>query len=150
MIISFFQMTSVSSTGNKIINYSDRFTMTEMTGSWTSAVQAGIDSDATSFSGPPSSTGTLLQDPAAGTDTANQEFDVPYSLQTGLMRYASMQPVPGTKITATNTGMLYPTSGFTIATTYLGGPSITATMTAVQTFSVVSVENTVSYHHDKL
>lgn len=79
----------------------------------------------------------------AGGGAAGGEFTVPYYLQTGLTKYAPMQPVPPTKITAQNTTPLNPTSAFTVATTYMALPSVATTLTASQTFSVQSIENTV-------
>ncbi|KAK4981879.1 hypothetical protein LTR28_002912 [Elasticomyces elasticus] len=60
----------------------------------------------------------------------------------GLTRYAPMQPVPPTKITAKSPTPLYPTSAYVIATTWLPIPTIVKTVTASQTFNVKSMENT--------
>lgn len=82
----------------------------------------------------------------AGADTAAAgaaEFTVPYYLQTGLTKYAPMQPVPPTKITAKNPTPLNPTSAFSIATTWMPIATIATTITESQTFSVSSMENTV-------
>merc|ERR1711939_578933 len=67
---------------------------------------------------------------------------VPYPLQTGLTKYAPMQPIPPTKITKKQYSPLYPTSAVTIATTWLPNPTIVTTVTASLTFSVSSMENT--------
>ncbi len=70
-------------------------------------------------------------------------FGVPYNLQSGLTRYAPMQPVPPTKITANNPKPLFPTSPFVIATAALPPATILTTLTATPTFSVHSMQNTV-------
>ena len=71
-------------------------------------------------------------------------------MQTGLTRYAPMQPVPGTKVTATNTKPMFPTSSVRMATTRLPIPSQATTLTATQTFSTKMIENTVRYLKDGL
>jgi hypothetical protein len=60
-----------------------------------------------------------------------------------LTRYAPMIPQPPTKITATNTKPLYPTSSVQIAKSHLPIPKVQTTITQSQTFSVSSRENTV-------
>jgi len=71
-------------------------------------------------------------------------YGVPYQQQQGLTRYAPMQPQPGTKITATSAAPLFPTSSAVLATTWLPAPTILTTLTQVQTFSISSMQNTVS------
>ena len=82
--------------------------------------------------------------PAAG------DFNLAYTMQTGLTRYAPMQPIPPTKITAKNTKPLFPTSSVSIATTRLPIPKIQTTITQSQTYSVSSRENTVGHSHHAL
>lgn len=83
--------------------------------------------------------------PAGGAATpAASMYNIPYNLQSGLTKYAPMQPVPPTKITQNQATPLFPTSSYSVATTWLARPSIVTTMTLPQTFSVSSVENTVS------
>ncbi|PNS16339.1 hypothetical protein CAC42_6446 [Sphaceloma murrayae] len=134
----FLKMILTSTSGGQLINYSSRFTLTGMTGSFTPVVQAGINAAAGSTAGP-ANEDQLSNNVDAGAAAGNS---VPYSLQSGLTRYAPMQPVPPTKITAKTWTPLFPTSAFTIATTYLPIPSIVTTVTASQTFSVESIENT--------
>ena len=79
---------------------------------------------------------------AAPADAAG--YDMAYTMQTGATRYAPMQPIPKTKITATKTKALYPTSAIgKIAKGYLGKPKHSTTLTQTQTHSVKSHENTV-------
>lgn len=100
----------------------------------------------TGTAGPPSEDDLSAADPttAAGAD----EYNVEYTMQTGLTRYAPMQPVPGTKVTATNTKPMFPTSSVPIAKSKLPIPSQVTTLTATQTFSTKSVENTVCHPRD--
>jgi hypothetical protein len=89
-----------------------------------------------------------VADAAAGGSTASADegvYGTPYNLQTGLTKYAPMQPVPPTAITATNTSPLFPTSSVSLAATFLPIPSIVTTLTQVQTFSVSSHANTVCF-----
>lgn len=133
--------------GGTIINYSSRFTITGLVGQTTAdlvtaAKQAGTTVPNTVNGAAPAAGaagGGAAAAPAGG------EFTVPYYLQTGLTKYAPMQPVPPTKITQQNVTPLFPTSAFSTATTWLPRPSVVLTTTASQTFSVSSVENTVSH-----
>lgn len=82
--------------------------------------------------------------PAAGTGDPDQGlFAIPYPEQTGLTKYAPMQSAPPTKITAKDYTPLYPTSAYTIATTWLPPASIVTTITMQPTYSFSSMENTV-------
>jgi hypothetical protein len=85
-------------------------------------------------------------DQAAGASSAAPEaslFDVSYAMQTGATRYAPMQPVPGTKVTAKGAKPQYPTSSVPIAKTWLPIPSIQTTFTQSATHSVESRPNPV-------
>jgi Yeast cell wall synthesis protein KRE9/KNH1 len=133
-------MISVAAAGGTVTNYSNRFTLTGMTGTFSQAVKDGL----LTVSG---TTGPATVNNVAAAGGANVEAGVwgtPYNLQTGLTKYASMQPVPPTAITATNTSPLWPTSSVVLASTYLPIPSVVTTVTQPQTFSVSSHANTVS------
>lgn len=137
----YLRMTSVSATGGTMINYSSRFTITGMTlTTFAPAIQEAILALAGSTTGPIKQNNVAAAGAAPAAGAA--EFAIPYSLQTGLTRYAPMQGVPPTKITAGSPTPLFPTSAFTIATTYLPTPSIVLTTTEAQTFSVSSRINT--------
>jgi hypothetical protein len=144
---SFFGMTSEGSTDISVINYSDRFSLTGMTGSFDSAITSELKK-VSGTDGPVSvdQVGELKhkrQAAIAVTSTAANSYEIPYTQQTGLTRYAPMVSVPGTKITATNTAPQYPTSSVSIATTYMKSATILTTLTQAQTFSVSSHANTV-------
>ena len=143
----FLRMISTSSEGGTVTNYSDRFSISGMTGTTPAAEAAAVVALNGATAGP-ATVNNIANNaaPAAGTTAVvdGGVYAVPYNLQTGLTKYAPMQPVPPTKITAKNVTPLYPTSAVTIATTYLAIPSIVTTMTLSQTFSVSSMENTVS------
>lgn len=137
-------MVAVGKTGGEFTAYSDRFSYSGMTGTWGATVKKALD-DLDTTSGP--ATKDTTTDAAAGADGAAGaagDYDVAYTMQTGTIRYAPMQPVPPKKITATNTKPLYPTSSVKIATTALPIPSIQKTITQSQTLTFSSVENTVS------
>lgn len=110
-----------------------------MTGSFPASIKTGL-AGISGTSGPDTEDQTTSGD---ATDSAAGDYGVEYTMQTGLTRYAPMQPVPPTKITATNTKPLYPTSSVSIATTILPIPKIQTTLTQSQTYSVSSMENTV-------
>lgn len=141
----FLKFTSVATEGGTVINYSSRFSMTGMTGTTPAAQVNAVTALGGSTAGPAAVNNVNNNNnAAAGTAAAGAaQFTVPYDLQTGLTKYAPMQPVPPTKITVNHYTPLYPTSAYTVATTWLPRASIVTTLTESQTFSVVSVENTV-------
>lgn len=144
---SFLKMISVAKTGGTVINYSSRFTLTGMTGVFPANVKAGIAALGSSTSGPATQNNIAAahpQNPVPGAPAQAGPYSVPYTLQTGLTRYAPMQPQPGTKITKDKASMQWPTSGYDKAMTFLGPPKVFTTFTESQTFSVGSIENTVS------
>ncbi|KAF2489250.1 hypothetical protein BU16DRAFT_531577 [Lophium mytilinum] len=135
----FFKMISVATEGGQVINYSDRFSLTGMTGTFPDAYAAAAKA-VTGTDGPP----TVNQvadgaNPAQPVDPS--AYNVPYTLQTGLTKFAPMQPVPPTKITKKNASPQYPTSAVTFAKTFLPTPKQVTTQTMSQTFSVKSMEN---------
>ena len=92
---SFLKVQSVAAAGGTVINYSDRFTLSGMTGAFPPDVVAA-NAAVKGTAGPPTVNQVAgANAPAAGTG----EFAVPYTLQTGPTKFAPMQPVPPTKIT---------------------------------------------------
>ena len=94
-----------------------------------------------------------IQAPQAG-DTGNtapaqgaSEYNVPYTLQTGTVRYAPMPPMAQTKITAKNASPQWPTSAYTVYKQIAGTPNAVTTQTAALTFSISSREATVGFCH---
>ncbi|RMZ73448.1 Xaa-Pro dipeptidase [Pyrenophora seminiperda CCB06] len=141
----FVKMIAVAKTGGQFIVYSDRFSYAGMKGkNILNPVVKAAALAVTDTAGPAAEDNTA-EDATATTDTPNGDvYNVQYTMQTGLTRYAPMQPVPPTKITATNMKPLYPTSSVQIAKTRLPIPSQLTTLTASQTYSVSSMENTVA------
>ncbi len=131
-------MIAVGKSGAHYTTYSHRFSFSDMTGAFPESIQSYLSS----ISG---TDGPASEDNTIEARQAGAGFGVAYTLQTGLTRYAPMQPVPPTKITATNTVPLFPTSSVVTATSILPIPSIQTTVTQPQTFSVSSRQNTVSY-----
>ena len=133
---------STATAGGTITSYSSRFTLTGMSGTFSAAVttaNAGVTS-----ADPPAAKNALANAGNAATGTvAEGIFGTPYTLQTGLTKYAPMQPVPPTAITKTATAPLWPTSAVQFASTFLPIPSVVTTLTQSQTFSVASHANTV-------
>jgi hypothetical protein len=137
-------MISIATQGGTVTTYSDRFSITGMTGTTDPAFITAAAAAGTTV---PATVDATANDVAAGAGAgaANENSGVPYADQTGLIRYAPMQSVPPTKITKKDTQPLYPTSAYKIATAFLPTPSATKTVTASQTFSADSMENTVSF-----
>jgi hypothetical protein len=138
-------MVAIAKKGGEYTVYSDRFAYSGMTGK--DVLPANVKSAVTSISGtdgPAAVDQTGDKAPTATTGTVAQAmFAVEYTMQTGLTRYAPMQPVPPKKITATNTKPLFPTSSVVIAKSRLPIPSVQTTITASQTHTASSMENTV-------
>lgn len=137
-------MIAQGTSGGTLKSFSNRFSMTGMTGTLSTIAAAGVKT-VTGTTGPQGSNNVVGATAASSAVAGDALYTVPYHLQTGLIKYAPMQPVPGTKITAKTATPLNPTSAYTIATTYMGAPSITTTQTETQTHSVASSENFVSF-----
>ncbi|ODM20505.1 hypothetical protein SI65_03558 [Aspergillus cristatus] len=132
-----------------VINYSSRFSLTDMTGSFSPRVADGIHS-IRNISGAP-----LREDqehegfqkrqavgaPAAAA-TGLGAHTIPYELQTGLTWYAPMAKRPGKTIPPGKPTPQHPTSHYSIATAYLGAPTVQTTVSATDTYKVTNVENT--------
>lgn len=138
---SYFRVISVATQGGTVTTYSDRFTITGMTGTVDPAIKSAV---AAAGAAVPATVDATANNAAAAAGDPNANSGVPYAEQTGLIRYAPMQGVPPTKITKKDTKPLYPTSSYKIAVSFLPTPSATKTVTASQTFSADSMENTVS------
>lgn len=134
------KIVATAKTGGTLTVYSSRFSFTGMTGTFPDAVITGMKS-VTGTDGPDSVDATT----GKATNTAGGDFGVAYTMQTGLTRYAPMQPVPPTKITKKKATPQYPTSSVSIATTMLPIPKVQTTITQSQTHSVSSMENTVRH-----
>lgn len=148
--VSFLKMVA-SGPEQSVVNFSLRFTLTHMTGSFSPKVMDGIRSvlDSSDYSAElrkrqigPGGVGGGVDDPDV-TAEATGQFTVPYAMQTGPMRYAPMPKKPGSTIPSRSPSRQYPTSAYDIATTYLPKPTVEATVTAPLTYSTSSIENTV-------
>jgi hypothetical protein len=137
-------MISTAKEGGTIVNYSDRFTITGMTGTTTAAVQKAVTALGGSTAGPPTVNDVSAAPAAAAPAVGAGAYNIPYNQQTGLTKYAPMQGVPPTKITQKSVKPQYSPSALTIATTWLPKASIVTTLTESLTFSVNSQANTVS------
>ena len=137
----YLKMISTAKEGGTVTNYSNRFSITGMTGTNPATVPSTI----TGTAGPDTVNAVANGAAAAAANPAAADgglYDVAYADQTGLTKYAPMQGIPPTKITAKNFSPKYPTSSVSIATTWLPKPTVQTTMTQTQTFSVSSMENT--------
>lgn len=158
-----------------VVNYSPRFTLTEMTGSFSPSLLNAIASihDPTGPAlqdSPPFSSydeegdthdlrkrqvaapgghrfgGNVGADPNAAAGRGGLgKHTIPWQMQHGPTRYAPMAKKPGTTITAKSASRQYPTSSYDIATTYLPIPDVQTTISATATYSTHSIENTVCF-----
>ena len=143
--LSYLKMIAAATVGGQVINYSSRFTIDKMTGTWaTTAAQADFKT-VSGTAGPPTQNQVSENAAAgAGAGAPQGDYTIPYALQSGLTKYAPMQSQPGTKITAKATKPIYAKSAVQYAITFLPTPSQVTTLTQSVTFSVSSMENTVS------
>lgn len=136
-----------AATGGSVINFSDRFTLSSMTGTFPNSVQIGLRT-ISGTDGPEDINNiqsAQVNPDAAVSSAGDAQYDTPYTLQSGSIRYAPMPPVAPSKITAKNPSAQYPTSAYTVYKTVAGPPNAQTTITNMQTFTVQSKEPTVSY-----
>ncbi|KAB8291698.1 hypothetical protein EYC80_006496 [Monilinia laxa] len=134
----FMRMVATATAGGTVTVYSNRFSISGMTGTFSSTFTI------TGTAGP-ATVNTVADTAASSSSAASADdgvFATPYQSQTGLTKYAPMGLMPGTTITATNTSPQYPTSSVDIATAYLSPPTIDTTLTQPQTASYNSHANT--------
>ncbi|RDL38175.1 uncharacterized protein BP5553_05608 [Venustampulla echinocandica] len=138
----FIGLLSVAKAGGTVQSFSDRFTLSGMTAEFPANIKAALAAGVPSTAGPPKINNVV----AAGANPPGVAdagaWAIPYNKQTGLTRYAPMQPVPPTSITATNTAPLWPTSAVQFAATHMPIPTVVTTLTQANTFSVSSHANT--------
>lgn len=146
MLTSFFSFLKMISagTGGTVTNYSNRFSLSGMTGTFPATVTNGLSG--LSGTGGPATENSFgaAGANAAGGGAVASGATVPYTLQTGAIRYAPMQGKPGTTITAKSATPQYPTSSVSIAATWLPTPLAVTTQTVSATYSTSSHANTVS------
>ena len=135
-------MTSNVKEGGTVTNYSPRFSLSGMTGAFPANVLAGAEA-VTGTDGPP--TVNQVANNANAASAAASDYAIPYTMQTGLTKFAPMQPIPPSQITKKNPTPQYPTSAVSFVSTFLPTPQQVTTMTMSQTFSVSSIENTVCF-----
>jgi len=132
-------METVATAGGYTWNYSPRFALTKMTGTFSSAAQIEQDKGDTT---PPAGTDTTSTNGSAPGDAAGSA-ELPYTLQTGPTRYAPMQSQPGKSITVKEVSMQYPTSACTIFKTRGPRPNVQTTITLPWDYVVTYAINTV-------
>jgi hypothetical protein len=140
----FLKMISAA-TGGVVINYSGRFSLANMDGSFPPTVTEGLKT-VTGTAGPPTENDIHAPQVGGGAGVApgGAQYNIPYTMQTGQIRYAPMPPIAQSKITAKNASPQWPTSAYTVYVANRGPPDAIITNTLPQTFSTTSVENTVS------
>ena len=148
--ISYLKMISQGTSGGQLINYSQRFTITGMTGSWQSQsiedAYTSAKGDVTKVPATANQLASNQNNPAAG-GAGGPQFTVPYGMQTtGLTKYAPMQQHPPTAITKQDTSPLFPTTAFNVAQSALPTATQLTTLTASITYSYATRVNTVRFY----
>jgi hypothetical protein len=124
------------------VNYSNRFTLAKMTGSFPDSIQKDVK--------PNSMSESLEYLERRQWKETSDPFETPYPDQLGLTKYAPMAKEPASTIPAGTPAPQFPVSNYVMATTYLAEPTVQTTTTASQTFSVSSIENSVSSLRPKI
>ena len=138
---SYVKMIATGAKGGTYTVFSDRFSYSGMTAAFSPALDATLKKlDGTSG---PAAVDSTVKNPADASDVADDAYDVEYTMQTGPTRYAPMQPVPPTKITAKDAKRQHPTSSVNVAKSKLPIPSQQTTLTQSQAHKVSGMENTV-------
>ncbi|KAK5942468.1 Cell wall synthesis protein kre9 precursor [Knufia obscura] len=146
---AYFLRTIGVAPGGTVINYSSRFTLSDMTGTFSPAVEAGL-ADVSGTDGPETDNQIANPQnaavaPGASAAAGGPEYQVPYSMQTGVIRYAPMAVRAPSKITAKGDARQYPTSDYNIwLRTGMPAPIPTQTITDLFTYSVQSMEPTIA------
>lgn len=139
-------MISRGSNNITVINYSERFSVTGMTGTFSELVQYGLSPTANDTSESHQDLKVRKRQVAAAIIPAKDVYDVPYPEQSkGLTKYAPMGKRPATTITAKSGPPQFPTSTFSVARTFLPIPTWQTTLTASRTWTDSLIENPVSF-----
>lgn len=139
---SFLKIVSAT-VGGTVTNYSPRFSISGMTGTFSASVLAGLKK-VKGTAGPPTENNVADPGPSPG-KPEDSIYAIPFPSQSDKIMYAPMQGRPGSKITAKTVSPRYQTSSVQIATKYLAPPRQTTTFTKSLTISVESQENLVFY-----
>lgn len=138
-----------AATGGSVINFSDRFSISGMTGVFPAAVTDGLKT-VSGTAGPPTQNNIQAVQAGAGagqaTVVAGGQYTVAYTLQTDPVRYAPMPPMAVSKISAKGQSRQWPTSAYTVYPAPVGTPNAITTNTMTLTFIASSMENTVCIH----
>lgn len=122
------------------IHYLKRFQLNGMTGL---AKASGSLDDAPPAAQTAVTTAKTTVDPTATMDVT-KSFLLPYTEQTGIIRFAPMQLQPGLTITATTWSMKYQTSAVTYFLSPLGAPKVQSTVTPGWSYTRTSFVNGVA------
>lgn len=132
----FFQVYTQFPNLGYTIHYTNRFRLTGMTGLATTFTFGQALFTETGLQPQPqwNAGGTALKINSA-------MFTVPYSEQTGWIKYAPMQPNPTAPITATRWNDRHGTSAFTVFKTPRSFPNVYTTVTPDKTYTISTKEN---------
>lgn len=135
---SFVMLEATAATGGTYTVYSDRFSLTGMTGTFDATAIAAQEIGDTD---PPKAVDTTVEDSADG---GAEDAGVEYTKQTGATRYAPMQMQPAKTMRATAISRQYPTSAYSVFKTKIPKPNVKTTITMTWTYKVTTKVNTVS------
>lgn len=131
----YIQISAATSNGGYSIHYTNRFTLSGMSGTLKPSGGSELGLPAPEVHLDSAATSTL--DPAE----LSSSFALPYTLQTGLTRYAPMQTQPGSKVTASTWTRRFPSSSVTYFTTVSSSPEQKSTVTPGWDYTISSAAN---------
>ncbi|SCW03154.1 LAFE_0G04148g1_1 [Lachancea fermentati] len=132
----FIQINAISKKLGYTLHYTPRFTLKSMSGTSTQTYSTNTQ--------PPAQTDITSggnTNVATTTVDTSVSFTVPYTLQTGLTRYAPMQMQPGTTVTATTWTRRFPTSAVTYYSTFRNSLNQVSTVTPGWSYILSSAVN---------
>lgn len=135
--VFFLQYRAVKSDGGYTLNYSKRFSIEGMTGTFSEAAVTEQKKGDTDSPDREDKSGNSAEATGAAAGAK-----VTYTRQTGKTKYAPMQSQPGTKITAKSAKRQYPTSDSKIFTTKGPKPNADTTITQKWDYSWTTKTNT--------
>ena len=105
----FLQINGLVNSNNYAIHYSPRFLLKNMAGTVGTNTYTGTEAPTAQYN---------LPDKGGSGTIDSASFTVPYTLQTGISRFAPMQMQPNTSVTRTTWSNRYPTSAVTYYSTF--------------------------------
>lgn len=137
----FFQVLVKFPDNAQTIHYTDRFSLSGMSGSATTKLLNGTPTTLILDSNDGAPDPQVAMGGAGAGPVDSKSFELPYTAQTGATRFAPMQQQPGTTVTMTTWTRQFPTSSVLYALTFLSIPFQKTTITPGWNYTMQSAPN---------